>query len=292
MKTKFLFLAVLFTAIMSVSCNNENEVLAVRLDENKLELIKGESHKLNVTLVPSPEAPVTFEWFSEDEEYVTVDENGNVTAKAVKYAEESDEIASVKVYVRYEGGADECEVTVLPLATERVEIQYNSPQVNVEAGENVRLEVKVFPEDADLNDITWSSEYADVAVVSADGVVTGKKPGWTMIKAEYSEQIFDEILVTVAAVAAESVKIEPETLDITVGRKITLKSVLTPAYATDELIWTSDNNAVVKVIDAATGDIEAVAVGTAKVKVQAEKAFAECVVTVSEIPENTEDKTE
>ena len=282
MKTKFLFLAVLSTAIMSISCNNENEVLAVRLDKNELELVKGESDKLNVTLVPSQEAPVTFEWFSEDEDYVAVDENGNVTAKAVKYAEGSDEIASVNVYVKYEGGADECKVTVLPLATERVEIQYDSPQVKIAAGESVSLEVRIFPEDADLNEITWSSEYADVAVVDADGVVTGKRPGWTMIKAEYSEQIFDEILITVAAVTAEDVKINPEKLDLTVGRKITLKPVLTPAYSTDELIWTSDNNDVVKVLDAATGDIEAVAAGTAKVKVQAERVFAECTVTVSE----------
>lgn len=282
MKTKFLFFAVLFAAISVLSCNNESGVLAVRLDKNKLELVKGETVQLHASVVPEQTASSALEWFSEDENYVKVDENGNVTAVALKKAsEDSDELTPVSVFVRYQNGADECEVTVLPLATETVEIQKPASQIKIPAGTTVQLEAKCFPENADLTDLTWSSELATVAVVDDNGLVTGKTSGFTYIKASYSELIYDEILITVEPVAAQSVTIEPASITIPFGKKMTLKAVLNPSHATDKLIWTSDNNEVVKVIDSATGAVEAVGEGVAKIKVQADKVFAECEVTVT-----------
>lgn len=282
MKTKFLFFAVLFAAVSVLSCNNESGVLAVRLDKNKLELVKGETVQLHASVVPEQAASSALEWFSEDENYVKVDENGNVTAVALKrVSEDSDELTPVSVFVRYQNGADECEVTVLPLATEAVEIQKPASQIKIPAGSTVQLEAKCFPENADLTDLTWSSEWATVAVVDDNGLVTGKTAGFTYIKASYSELIYDEILITVEPVVAQSVSIEPAAITIPFGKKMTLKAVLNPTCATDKLIWTSDNNEVVKVIDSATGAVEAVGEGVAKIKVQADKVFAECEVTVT-----------
>ena len=79
MKRLFLFPVVIFAAFVAVSCNNnETEVLAVRLDKTKIELVKGESIQLNAQVVPAQDAEFT--WSSQDEQYVTVDQNGVVTS--------------------------------------------------------------------------------------------------------------------------------------------------------------------------------------------------------------------
>ena len=77
---KYIVSAAALCAILALSScnNNESEVLAVRLDKNSIELTKGESVRLNASVVPDQEAD--FEWFSQDSEYVTVDSEGLVTA--------------------------------------------------------------------------------------------------------------------------------------------------------------------------------------------------------------------
>ena len=281
MKAKFLFVAVLFAAMTVFSCNNDNDVLAVRLDKVKVELVKGESVQLKAAVVPEDPSVTEFEWFSEDERYVTV-ENGLVTAVAVKNtSEDSDELSPVSVFVRYGKGADECEVTVKPLATQKVEIQKSTSSTKVKAGESVQIQAKCFPEDADLKDLKWSTDNALIAVVDENGMVTGKKAGICYIKAAYTELIYDEVMVIVEPVSATGIALEPKVLTLSSGQRATLKAVLTPEYATDQLLWTSSNLNVVKIYDTSLGVIEAVGEGTATVKVAVGTFVAECVVTVT-----------
>ena len=163
MKTKILLAAAMLALITIVSCkSNEDQVLAVRLDMTKLELVKGESAKLSATVVPEQDAE--FEWFSQDDQYVTVDQDGVVTAVGLnKATADSDEVVPVSIYVRYKNGADECKVTVLPLPASKVEIVAESENVAIDPGQSVTFEVKCYPEDADLTTVTWSTDYAAVA---------------------------------------------------------------------------------------------------------------------------------
>jgi uncharacterized protein YjdB len=279
MKTKIL-LATMLALVMFVSCkSNEDEVLAVRLDKTRLELVKGESADLSAVVVPAQDAE--FEWFSENEQYVTVDQNGVVTAVGLKKAaEDSDEVVPVSVYVRYKNGADECKVTVLPLAAAKVEIVAESEVINVNPGESITLQVKCYPENADLTAVTWSTDYAAVATVdSATGKVTGVAPGFARIRASYNDKVYDEINVNVNAIAATAVEVDPSTLDLSVGAKKRLTAVFTPSNATDKPVWTSENLEVATV-DSETGVVTAVSLGTAKIKVQAGSVSATCVVNV------------
>lgn len=280
MKTKILLTAAMLAFIMIVSCkSNEDEVLAVRLDKTKLEIVKGESVKLNAAVVP--EQDVEFEWFSQDDQYVTVDQNGVVTAVAMKKAAEgSDEVVPVSVYVKYENGADECLVTVLPLPASKVEIVAETDIVTLDPGQTVTLAARCYPEDADLKSVTWSTDYAVIASVNpSTGEVTGVSPGFATIRASYNEKIFDEISVNVNAISAEAVAVHPDALELGVGEKKRLNAVFTPSNATDKPVWTSDELQVVTV-DSETGVVTAKSVGTATVRVQAGKVSATCVVEV------------
>ena len=280
MKTKILWAAAMRALISIVSCNNnEDQVQAVRLDKTKLEIVKGESVQLSAVVVPEQDAE--FEWFSENDQYVTVSPDGVVTAVGLKKAaEDSDEVVPVSVYVRYKNGADECKVTVLPLAAAKVEIVAESEVVNVNPGESITLKVKCYPENADLTAVTWSTDYAAVATVdSATGKVTGVAPGFARIRASYSDKVYDEINVNVNAIAATSVKVDPSSVDLSVGKKERLTAVFTPSNATDKPVWTSENLEVATV-DSETGVVTAVSLGAAKIKVQAGSVSATCEVNV------------
>lgn len=280
MKTKILWAAAMLALISIVSCNNnEDQVQAVRLNKTKLEIVKGESVQLSAVVVPEQDAE--FEWFSENDQYVTVSPDGVVTAVGLKKAaEDSDEVVPVSVYVRYKNGADECKVTVLPLAAAKVEIVAESEVVNVNPGESITLKVKCYPENADLTAVTWSTDYAAVATVdSATGKVTGVAPGFARIRASYNDKVYDEINVNVNAIAATSVEVDPSSLDLSVGAKKRLTAVFTPSNATDKPVWTSENLEVATV-DSETGVVTAVSLGTAKIKVQAGSVSATCVVNV------------
>lgn len=280
MKTKILWAAAMLALISIVSCNNnEDQVQAVRLDKTKLEIVKGESVQLSAVVVPEQDAE--FEWFSENDQYVTVSPDGVVTAVGLKKAaEDSDEVVPVSVYVRYKNGADECKVTVLPLAAAKVEIVAESEVVNVNPGESITLKVKCYPENADLTAVTWSTDYAAVATVdSATGKVTGVAPGFARIRASYNDKVYDEINVNVNAIAATSVEVDPSSVALSVGEKKRLTAVFTPSNATDKPVWTSENLDVATV-DSETGVVTAVSLGTAKIKVQAGSVSATCVVNV------------
>ena len=280
MKRVFLFAALMFAALVAVSCNsNENEVLAVRLDKTKIELVKGESIQLNAQVVPAQDAEFT--WSSQDEQYVTVDQNGVVTAVGLKKESlDSDEVSPVSVYVKYLNGADECQVTVLPLAPTKVEIVSEANTIEVDPAESIQLVAKCYPEDADLTDLTWSTDFATVAKVdSKTGVLTGVSAGFAVIRASYNERIFDEINVRVNAVEPQGVEIVPSSISLSPGMKERLGVKLTPANASGSLVWTSDKMEVAKV-DAETGVVTAVAKGSANIKVQIGNVSATCVVVV------------
>lgn len=173
MKNRLLFAVVLSACIGIASCKKDEEkVLAVRLDKTSVEIVKGETLQLNATVVPADENAV-IEWFSEDESYVTVDQNGLVTAVSMKKVDESssddeENAQAVSVYARYGAGAAECEVTVLPLHVSSISLV--PAQKSMKLGEQLLLNVEYVPADADVKDVEWSTSVAAVATVK-DGVV-------------------------------------------------------------------------------------------------------------------------
>jgi uncharacterized protein YjdB len=161
-----------------------------------------------------------------------------------------------------------------------VEIVSETNTIEVDPAESKQLVAKCYPEDADLTDLTWSTDFATVAKVdSKTGVLTGVSAGFAVIRASYNERIFDEINVRVNAVDPQAVEIVPSSISLSTGMKERLGVKLTPANASGSLVWTSDKMEVAKV-DAETGVVTAVAKGTANIKVQIGNVSATCVVVV------------
>lgn len=81
------YVAVIFLfATAIVACSKDDKtanvpVTGVTLNKTSLHLISGDSEKLIATVLPENATDKTVTWVSSDPEVVTVDQNGNVTAK-------------------------------------------------------------------------------------------------------------------------------------------------------------------------------------------------------------------
>lgn len=81
-------------------------------------------------------------------------------------------------------------------------------------------------------------------------------------------------------VPATDISVSPKTMDLTIGEKDTVVATVTPSNTTDTIVFTSDNPDVASV-GAASGEVTALAEGTAVITAKAnDTVFAECKVTV------------
>lgn len=285
-----IFLAVAATAMLILSsCTNKNdEVVAIRLDKTELELVKGSEMQLTAVTVPASDVK-DFEWYSSMPEYVSVSETGVVKAEKIYYKNETDtEGSAVSVFCKYQGGAAECKVTVLPLDVERMEITFvssSSDALVMNPGDVQEVQAVFYPENADLDleNLKWATTAFEYAVVAQDendptkAKVTALWPGSASIKAEYGKASAMLNLI-VRPVNATSVTIAgPEEVQMKVGQGLQLSASFLPANATVELGWNSLDTAVASV-DYETGFVTALSEGTATIKVVA--GLVEDTVTV------------
>ena len=155
----------------------------------------------------------------------------------------------------------------------------------VPVGESVQLSVVFTPENATNQKVVWTTDDEAVATVDENGVVTAVAMGETMISA-LASGFRAQCRVTVPdnTVYVESVSLDETALTMEIGDRQTLVATVTPTDATDPSVkWSSDNTAVATVSEK-TGEITAVAGGTANITATAVLAkgtvSASCAVTV------------
>ena len=124
--------------------------------------------------------------------------------------------------------------------------------VSLNVGGSRKLSVTLTPNKTNKN-VTWRSLNPDVATVSSDGLVVGKSEGSTKIVASTVNGLDDYVDVEVVnnIVNVKSIKVEPSSINITVGEKSEFNYTISPSDATnqgvmiestdDEVINISDN---------------------------------------------------
>lgn len=273
MRNRFLLVATLAVLAFTACKTEDDAVIALRLDESELELVKGTEKQLVATTVPVVD-DVVLEWRSSMPEYVSVSETGVVKAEKIYYKNETDtEATPVSIYCVCEGGAAECKVTVLPLDVERMEIVVPDGASSVILpGEQQKVGLAFYPEDADVDadQIVWSTTAFEYAVVEEDkadntqAYIKAIWPGSVSIKAVYGKKSATLNLV-VKPIYVESVSVEgPEVIEMKVGDAKGLSASLIPENATVELVWSSTDTRIATV-DADTGIVTAVSEGEVKI---------------------------
>ncbi len=158
----------LFTAFSSLA----EETVTVSFEAEQFSLAMGKTLTLKVTI--SPRKSMKLEWSSSDESIASVNNKGIVkglsvgeTTITVKSAEDESVTASCKVAV------------VLPVK----KISFNEKALNLPAGLTQKPEIKIEPENATNQAVTFSSSNEKVATVDENGVITGVSKGSAKITA-------------------------------------------------------------------------------------------------------------
>lgn len=271
----------LMAVIAAASCKKDAGVI-IRLDETELELIKGSEKKLKATVIPADET-ASLEWFSSMPEYVSVSENGVVKAEKIYYKNPTDTEASpVIIYCRYNGGAAECKVTVLPLDVESLSLKvvdHNEDEVlKLDPSQTKELVVEYLPADADidLSKLEWrTSNFKFVSVKAmpntAKAVITANWAGSAEISVRYSN-LNSSVGVIVNPIEATSVTITAkDNNEVVEGYTLQLSATYLPENATVNNIWTiiSSSEDGCATIDSSTGLLTAIKPGKVTVKVAA-----------------------
>ena len=164
-------------------------VQSITMDEEALNLERGETTRLTVVVTPQDADDVSVTWYSNNSGVATVDDGGRVTAI---------EVGTAVITAMTNDGSGlsaKCTVTVTPKEVDDISI--NKEILKMEIGDIEQLTVVISPADADDKTVTWRSADAEVASVNSDGVVIARKAGETTITATASNGLTVECQVEV-----------------------------------------------------------------------------------------------
>ncbi len=136
---------------------------SIVLNKTEATIRDTETLLLSATATPSDATDQTVLYRSNDTSVATVDNDGVVTGKAPG-------VAIITAYAADGSGAHaECSLTVNPTLIERLEA---STEHSIKIGRTDKLSVKVYPENATDQSLSWKSDNTSVVRVDSDGTLT------------------------------------------------------------------------------------------------------------------------
>ena len=263
------------TASVTVA-DQEIPATGIELSESEKTVSVGEKFKLTAAITPEDSTDDVI-WTSSDPTVAAVDENGNVTAKAVGTAEITATAGEVSAV---------CKLTVK--AVEVSEVTLDKTEISLTEGETAQLTASVKPDNAADKSVTWTSSDPTVAAVS-DGKITALSAGKATITATAGgKSATCVVTVTASAVEVTEVTLDKTEISLTEGETAQLTASVKPDDAADKSVtWTSSDPTVAAVSD---GKITALSAGKATITATAGGKSATCVVTVTAKAATPDDK--
>ena len=169
------------------------------------------------------------------------------------------------------------------IIVEPASIAFADASESLIVGMTKKLEATITPEDATTKTITWTSSNTDVATVTAEGVVTAKGAGTSVITAKTYNGKTAKCTITVKQ-QVTAIALSDETVSLWVGKKKTLTATATPTTANNTSVsWSSSDNKVATV--SSNGVITAKGKGTCTITCTAADGYGTkniCEVTVKQ----------
>lgn len=164
-------------------------------------------------------------------------------------------------------------------------------EVSVNKAKPTKLEYTILPENAGTKELEWSSENPEVAIVDANGIVTGKKLGKTVITAKTKDGTDITVSTTLTVLPlVETMAFAESSVSIVKTEDKTIKLTIEPVEADKHMVWTSSDESVATVVQNmnAVYPLEAIVVahkvGKATIKAEAQDGSgmsATCEVEVT-----------
>ena len=258
-------------------------VTGVTLDKTSLSIEAGQTAQLTATVQPGNADNQAVTWSSSDNNVVSVDATGKITANAKGSA-------TITVTTADGGKTATCTVTVTepaaPVAVTGVTLNKNN--TSIYTGRTETLTATIQPADATNKAVTWTSDNTGVATVN-NGVVTGVSIGSATITAKTADGGFTATCtVTVEEapiVHPTGVSISKTSINLQIGGSETLTATVTPADANNKNVTWSTSDATVAAVDK-NGKVTGIKAGNATITATTEDGgkTATCSVTVTAGP--------
>ncbi|MBQ7812669.1 MAG: Ig domain-containing protein [Bacteroidales bacterium] len=173
MKKTFL---ILMSLLALTSCNGilgKVAVESITLDKTSLTLQIGDSERLNATVLPTEASDKAIIWSSTDSDIATITD-GVVTAVNIGQTT----VTATSKDGRVSSG---CIVTVIPNHVSVTSVSLDMTNVEMEPGDELRLNETVSPQNATNKGVKWSSSNSSVVTVSKYGLITATEEGTAII---------------------------------------------------------------------------------------------------------------
>lgn len=159
-------------------------------------------------------------------------------------------------------------------------VNLNTATLELEIGEESQLTAIISPSNASDRKVTWGSSNVKVVTVTETGLVKGIAEGSATITATAGgKQNTCAVTVTKAAIKAESISLDRNSLELEVEEVYTLIATVFPENASDKaVIWSSDNPYTAHVSD--DGTVKGVTEGKTTIRAKIADLEATCEVNV------------
>lgn len=218
-------------------------VSAIKIDKSSLELRVGESAQISATVEPDDATDKTLVWESDNTEIATVDNYGNILAKA---------LGNVPITVMANDGSGvsaSIAVSVVPTPATGIEI-IEPATTRLKVSESLRLAAMVTPDDATDRSVMWSSDNTAIATVDANGTVIAVEVGTVTITAANSSGQTASVQIVVEPTFARSLVLPATSVSMHVGEEFLLEAQILPETTTNKTLkWTSSNPDIVSIDD-------------------------------------------
>lgn len=146
-------------------------VISVRLNKTSTTIGIGDTKKLTATIKPKDATNQEVIWRSSNSKIARVTQSGRVTALKE---------GTVKISCISEDGGIVAVCTVkCVIPVEGVSL--NKTSVTLKKGKTTKLKAEIYPSDATIKDVTWSSSNKKIATIDKNGKITAKKKGTVTI---------------------------------------------------------------------------------------------------------------
>lgn len=163
------------------------------------------------------------------------------------------------------------------------------PKQTMAAGEQMQIEYSILPQDATMQEVTFTSSKPSVAEVTQEGLITAHARGKTSITVHSADGAVSRKIQLTVQQLPETITMKQAEYTLSVGRQLKLKPVVRPSNtnnlkctwtSSDESIATVSSNGTIKAL--ATGDVVITATSKAAPSVSG-SAVVHCVKPIKSI---------
>lgn len=202
----------------------------IEIDKYSINLLNGESYKIQATIEPSTATNQGIKWSSSNEQIAKVDSNGKVTALKV---------GTAKITVTSIDNPNISKEINVNIEDYAIELEKEKDSILV--GKSKLIAVNISPSWIENKNITWESSNENIIEVTNEGKVIAKNPGKAIIKVIWKERnLSKEIEINSIEISEES-KIEIKEYNVdnykitNIGEKIKIEDFLKNIVTSDNL---------------------------------------------------------